>query len=437
MNIALSRRAMLRRSAAAVAGVWTAARSSRAAVKSANEKLNIAFIGVGGRGAANLSIIAGLGENVVALCDVDEERAAASFAKFPKAKKYHDFRRMLEEMEREIDAVVVSTPDHTHASPSVMAMRMGKHCFCEKPLAHNVYECRLMAKIAEEKKLVTQLGTHHHAKESHRRIVEIIQAGVIGPVREAHAMIGGSRGGGERPTDTPPVPPHLHWDLWLGPAPYRPYHPDYVPYKWRFWWDFGTGETGNNGVHTLDIPFWALNLGLPHTIEAHGPPVHPETSPKSMTVHYEFAARGEMPPVTLHFYHSATPPPALDEKNLPEWKPTKWKPTVLFIGEKGTLAADLSNWKLLPESKFRDFQPTPTIPPSVGHHREWVNACKTGGPTTCNFQYGAALTEMVLLGNVAYRTGKKLRWDAAQMKATGCPEADRFLKETYRPGWPL
>jgi len=436
MNI-VSRREMLRRSAATVAGMWAARSTLGAPVKSANEKLNIAFIGVGGRGAANLSIIAGFGDNVVALCDVDDERAGTAYAKFPKAKKYYDFRRMLEEMDRDIDAVVVSTPDHTHATASVMAMRMGKHCFCEKPLAHNVYECRVMAQVAAEKKLATQLGTHHHAKESHRRIVEIIRSGVIGPVREAHAMIGGSRGGGERPTDTPPVPAHLQWDLWLGPAPYRPYHPDYVPYKWRFWWDFGTGETGNNGVHTLDIPFWALNLNHPLTIEAHGPPVHPETSPKSMTVRYEFGARGDRPPVTLHFYHTATPPPALDEKNLPEWKPAKWKPTVLFIGEKGMLAADLSNWKLLPESKFRDFQPTPTIPPSVGHHREWVNACKTGSPTTCNFAYGAALTEMVLLGNVAYRTGQPLRWDPAKLKATDCPSADRFIKETYRPGWPL
>lgn len=437
MNIIVSRREMLRRSAAAAAGMWAAQYAVGAETKSANEKLNIAFIGLGGRGAANLSTIAGFGDNVVALCDVDDERAGKAYEKYPKAKKYFDFRRMLEEMDRQIDAVVVSTPDHTHASPSVMAMRMGKHCFCEKPLAHNVHECRLMAQVAAEKKLVTQLGTHHHAKDSHRRIVEIIRSGVIGPVREAHAMIGGSRGGGERPTDTPPVPAHLQWDLWLGPAAFRPYHPDYVPYKWRFWWDFGTGETGNNGVHTLDIPFWALNLRHPITVEAKGPPMHAETSPKSMTVRYEFGARGDMPPVALHFYHCASAPAALDEKNLPEWKPGKWKPTVLFVGDKGMLAADLSNWKLLPESKFRDFQPTPTIPASVGHHREWVNACKTGGPTTCNFDYGAALTQMVLLGNVAYRAGQKLRWDPSKLKATDCPAADRFIKEPYRAGWPL
>jgi len=233
----------------------------------------------------------------------------------------------------------------------------------------------------------------------------------------------------------------LQWDLWLGPAAFRPYHPDYVPYKWRFWWAFGTGETGNNGVHILDVPFWALNLRAPTTIESEGPPVHAETSPTRMTVRYEFAARGDMPPVTLHFYHCATPPPALDEKKLPEWKqPAKggWKPLVSFVGEKGVIVADWSRFKLLPESKFRDFQmPAPTIPASVGHHREWVDACKTGSPTTCNFDYGGALTEMVLLGNVAYRAGQKLQWDATSMKATGCPTADRFIKEKYREGWPL
>ena len=272
----LSRRQVLRKATLAGVGIWSCGGNVRAEQKSPNEKLNVAVIGVGGRGRANL--MAAAGENIVALCDVDEQRAGDAFAKFPRAKKYHDFRKMLDEMDKQIDAVIVSTPDHTHAPPSVMAMKMGKHCYCEKPLTHSVYESRVVAEVAAEKKLATQMGTQHHARSSHRRVVELIRSGVIGPVQECHVWIGGSRGGGERPTDTPPVPPHLNWDLWLGPAAYRPYHPDYVPYKWRFWWDFGTGETGNNGCHIMDIAFWALKLRHPTTVEATGRRCWPKTS---------------------------------------------------------------------------------------------------------------------------------------------------------------
>jgi predicted dehydrogenase len=436
-----TRREMLRNTTLASLSMWAAGQTRSAIARSTNEKLNVACIGVGGRGAANLNAVAREGENIVALCDVDEERAGSAFDRFPKARKYYDFRKMLDEMEKQIDAVVVSTPDHTHAGPSVMALRMGKHVYCEKPLAHNVYEARLMAQVAAESKVATQLGTQHHARSTHRRVVELIQSGAIGRVREAHATIGGNRGGGERPTDTPPVPSRLNWDLWLGPRPWRPYHPDYVPYRWRFWWDFGTGETGNNGVHILDLPFWALKLRHPETIEASGPPVHPETSPKSMTVRFRFPARDEMPPVALHFYHSKTTPAAMAENKLPEWRPDilgDWTPRVSFVGEEGMLVADLSHWKLLPESKFADFgMPEPTIPESIGHHKEWITACKAGSPTTCNFDYGGALTEMVLLGNVAYRAGRKLEWDPMNLKATNCPDADPYVQETYREGWTL
>ena len=276
----LSRRRVLQNAALAGVGVWGYGRKVRAQQNAPNNKLNVAVIGVGARGRANLMAVARENENIVALCDVDEQRAGDAFDKFPKAKKYHDFRKMLDEMDKQIDAVVVSTPDHTHAVSSAMAMRMGKHCYCEKPLSHSVHESRVMAELAAEKKLVTQMGTQHHARSSHRRVVELIRSGAIGPVRECHVWIGGSRGGGEHPTDTPPVPHHLKWDLWLGPRPYRPYHPDYVPYKWRFWWDFGTGETGNNGCHIMDIAFWALDLRHPISIEAEGPPVHTETSPR-------------------------------------------------------------------------------------------------------------------------------------------------------------
>jgi predicted dehydrogenase len=404
-----------------------------AAGKAPSERLHIAFVGIGGRGRANLLTIAREKENVVALCDVDEERAGDSFGMFPKARRFHDFRKMLDEMHRDIDAVVVSTPDHTHAPASVLAMKLGKHCYCEKPLAHSVYEARLMADVAAEKKVATQLGTQHHAKNAPRRTVELIRSGAIGPVRECHTWIGGSRGGGNRPSETPPVPSHLKWDLWLGPRPDRPYHPVYCPYGWRFWWDFGTGETGNNGVHILDIPFWALKLRHPLTVEAEGPPVHAETSPKHMHVRYAFAARGEMPPVDFHFYHAEEGPPLLAEHGLPHWEFG-----ALFIGTKGMLLATFDKFRLLPEEKFSDFRmPLPSIPDSVGHHREWIHSCKTGSPTTCNFDHGGALTEMVLLGNVAYRVGKKLDWDPEKLEARGCPEAGPYIREEYRTGWTL
>ncbi len=436
MTNRLSRREMLRKTALAGVGLWAAPRRIWADSKSPNEKLNIGIIAVAGRGRANTDKV--IGENIVALCDVDDRYLRIAAKRFPKAKKYYDFRKMLDEMDKQIDAVVVSTPDHTHAPASVMAMKMGKHCYCEKPLTHSVYEARVVAETAAKKKVATQMGTQHHASDSHHRVVELIRSGAIGPVRECHVWIGGNRGGGERPTDTPPIPPYLKWDLWLGPAPYRPYHPAYVPYKWRFWWDFGTGETGNNGVHIMDLAFWALNLRHPISVEAEGPPVHPDTTPRWMTVHYEFPARGELPPVKMMFYHAKDGPPILAEV-LPKNDVPKWSSGVLFVGPKGMLLASYGKWKLLPESReTRDFQPPQrTIPDSIGHHKEWIVACKTGSPTTCNFDYSGALTQAVLLGNVAYRAGEKLQWDAVNLKATNCPEAERYIKEKFRKGWTL
>ncbi len=428
----MTRREMLRRTALGGVGLYLS-RNSWASGQSPNERLNVAFVGIGGRGRANLLTIAREKENIVAVCDVDEERAGDSFQMFPQAKKYHDFRKMLDEMRKEIDAVVVSTPDHTHAAPSLMAMKLGKHCYCEKPLAHCIHEARTMARVAAENNVVTQIGTQHHAKSTPRRVVELIQSGAVGPVRECHVWIGGNRGGGERPEETPPVPAHLKWDLWLGPRPYRPYHPAYAPYHWRFWWDFGTGETGNNGVHIMDYAFWALKLRHPETVGSEGPPVHPETSPKWMHVRYTYPSRDDMPPLELHFHHVKDGPSILAEHKLPHWESG-----VLFVGEKGMLLTTYDKWKLFPEEKFKDFRmPLPTLPDSRGHHREWIDACKRGVPTSCNFDYAGALTEAVLLGNVAYRAGKKFRWDAANLKAVGCPEADPFIREEYRKGWTL
>ena len=238
----------------------------------------------------------------MAICDVDERILAAAAKKYPKAKTYVDFRKMLAEMEKSIDAVMVSTPDHTHAPAAAMAMRMGKHCYCEKPLAHTVYEARVLAQLAKEKNLVTQMGTQIHAEDNYRRVVELVQAGAIGPVSEVRVWCKVKYGGVKRPTETPAVPEDLHWDLWLGPAPFRPYHPCYVPFRWRNWWDFGTGGLGDFGCHLMDLPFWALKLRHPTTIEAEGPPVDPESSSPGLTVHYEYAARGDLPPVKLTWY---------------------------------------------------------------------------------------------------------------------------------------
>ena len=427
----VTRREMIRSSALAGVGAWLSGHA-RASLGSPgpNEKLNIAVIGCGGRGASNLSSVKS--ENIVALCDVDERRAAASFARYPRAKKYHDFRKMFDQMENQIDAVVVAAPNHIHAPASVMAMRMGKHCYCEKPLTHSVYEARLMAKLASEKKLATQMGTQIHASDNYRRIVEWIKSGAIGPVSECHIRLAGGGAASDRPKQTPPVPSGLHWDLWLGPAPHRPYHPCYVPHDWHYWWDFGGGAFGNMGCHYLDLAFWALDLRHPTTIETEGSPVHLESTPQQFTARYEFAARGQLPPVALTWDHGRKRPPFWEKHKIPDWA---WG---VFVGSKGMVLASYNKRMLWPESQFAEFEdPEPVIPASIGHHKEWITACKTGSPTLCNFDYSGALAETVLLGNVACRAGKKLRWDAVNMTSTNCPEADQYLSREYRNGWSL
>jgi len=404
-----------------------------------SEKLNIAGIGVGGRGAADVNDAAS--ENIVALCDVDEKRAAQTFELYPEAKQYKDFRKMLDEMHNKIDAVVIGTPDHTHAPAGVMAMKLGKHCYCEKPLTHSVYEARIMAEIAREKKLVTQMGTQIHADSNYRRVVELVQTDAIGPVREVHVWMGANFAGPPKPTDMsqpdapsgrPPVPETLDWDLWLGPASYRPYNSAYAPFGWRYWWNFANGQLGDFFCHYCDLAFWALKLRHPLTVEAEGP-VHPESAALWTIARQEYPARGELPPVTLTWYNGGGYPAFVKENNVPQWSNA-----VLFIGSEGMLIADYNKHQLLPEEKFADFKPPePFIPDSIGHHREWVEACKTGGPTTCNFDYSGALTEAALLCNVALRTGKKLTWDAKNLKAIGCPEADVFIRREYREGWTL
>jgi len=276
-----------------------------------------------------------------------------------------------------------------------------------------------------------------HAGTNYRRVVELVQSGAIGKIDEVHVWVDGGISPGDRPKETPPVPEGLNFDLWLGPAPVRPFNPAYVPFHWRGWWDFGNGTLGDMACHYMDLPFWAMGLRVPKTIAAEGPPVHPESCPRWMIVHYEYEAHDKQPAMKLTWYNGDKRPPQFDQ--LPKHKDgSSWGSGVLFVGSKGMLLADYGNYQLLPEKDFEGFTPPPkSIPDSVGHHREWVDACKSGGVTTCNFDYSGALTEAVLLGNVSYRCGKPLHWDAKKLKATNAPEADKFIRHQYRDGWTL
>ncbi len=430
------------RTAVAAAGVLAAPAFLRG--RNLNEKLNIAIIGAGGRGASNMGDVAS--ENIVALCDVNARALDAANSKFPNAKKFADFRKVFDHA-NEFDAVVVSTCEHTHAFATMLALKQGKHVYCEKPLTHNIWEARQIREAAAQAKVATQMGIQIHATENYRQVVELVQAGVIGTVREAHVWV--SRAWGlqskeaaahdivfvtERPTESEPVPAGLDWDLWLGPAPVRPFHSVYFPGpKWYRWWDFGNGTMSDLGSHWNDLPFWALKLEAPLTIEAAGPPPHAEIAPATMSATYEYAARGNMPAVKLTWYQGDMKPEIWKSGGIPQWGDG-----CLFVGDQGMLLASYDKHTLLPESNFADVKrPAPTIARSPGHHAEWLRACKTGQPTSADFQYSGWLTEANHLGNVAFRTGKKLQWDAAALRVTNAPEADKFIRREYRSGWVL
>ena len=432
-----SRRTFVQASAAVGAAVFLPR-----SVFGANERLNVACVGVTGRGGEDMDGVSR--ENVVALCDCDERNlaVAAKKAEVAKAKQFVDFRRMLEEMGDGIDAVVVGTPDHTHAPVALMAMRMGKHVYCEKPLAHNVREIRLMREVAKEKELATQMGTQIHAGDNYRRVVELIKAGAIGTVRRAHNWVptsySGSQNNVKRPQGNPLVPKGLHWDLWLGPAPERPYHPDYHPFWWRGWWDFANGALGDMACHHMDLPHWALDLRDAVSIESRGPEYDPQVAPKWQVVDFRYPARGQQPPVHLTWYHGGRRPEELEEIEAKLEKKQRWNAGTLFAGDKGMLLADYEKHVLLPEEQFKDYQrPEKSIPKSPGHHNEWIKACKTGSPTLCNFDYSGALAETVLLGCVAHKAGQKIEWDAKAMKVTNSAGANRFLRRDYRKGWEI
>ena len=440
----LTRRQFTQRVAGAAAGILAAPAFLRG--QNLNSKLNIAIIAAGGRGRGNAEGVSG--ENIVALCDVNERALAATAERFPQARKETDFRKLFDQPQ-DFDAVVVSTCEHTHALATMLALKHKKHVYCEKPLTHDVWEARQIRLAAAEAGVTTQMGIQIHAGENYRRVVELIQSGTIGAVRQVHVWV--SRAWGwqskeaaeknrdivfvtERPRGEMPVPAGLNWDLWLGPAPYRPFQEVYFPGpKWYRWWDFGNGTMSDLGSHFNDLPFWALKLDYPRTIEASGPPPHPEIAPASMQATYEYGPRGELPPVRLTWYQGEEKPEIWQQGGIP-----KWGDGHLFIGDKGMLLTDYGKYLLLPEKDFAGFQPPdPFLPRVASHYADWLEACKSGTKSSADFEYAGWLTEANHLGNVAYRVGKKLEWDPVKLCATNAPEADPFLHGEYRQGWEL
>ena len=430
MQTHINRRGFLQTSTALGIAVSSGTLLKPSRVLGANERLNIGVIGVGGRGAGDLAEVAH--ENIVALCDVDEGRLDAAAAKHSSAKKYVDYRKLLEQ--DDLDAVVVATPDHHHAPATVRALRRGLHVYCEKPLTHTVAEARLITKLTAEKKLATQMGTQNHEHPGYLRLVELLQSGAIGNVSEVHVIT--DRPGRwwpqglERPTDKPSVPSGLHWDLWLGPASDRDYNAAYVPFKWRGWWDFGCGAVGDMAIHLMDPTFWALQLGGPVKVSSQGPERHADSAPKWMETKFEFGQRGESPPVDVYWYEGETTPREEIARELP-------MNGSLFIGDQGRIAIEHGgNPKLLPEDNFADFKgPDSYLPTSPGHHQQWIDACKTGSRTGSPFTYAGPFTEIVLLGNVAYRVGETIEFDPSSMKVTNVDRANEYLAKQYRKGW--
>lgn len=477
-----SRRDFLSQSLAAGVGVFALSGLTPRVSHAAAEKLRFAGIGVGGKGRSDILQAANHG-SVVAICDIDESNYGLGGAydelvkKGHKPKRYFDFRKMLEEMGKEIDAVTVSTPDHTHAPASIMAMKMGKHVYCQKPLTHSVYEARLMRTTAKEMKVATQMGNQGTAADGLRKAVELVQGGLIGPVREAHVWTNRPVWPQApkivaRPSGTPGIPNHIHWYEFLGPAPDRPYHPAYHPFNWRGWWDYGTGALGDMACHTANMAFMALKLGYPTTISAENGDINPETYPAWARVTFDFPARGSMPPVKFVWYEGQVngkhvlPAPELVKgqgqrpsgpsiyfaenkwyfRSGPDAKPKHVSSGSFLIGEKGVLFSPddygAEGYVVTESGVEKVTNGKPEKLPSNnkgddGMKAEWVQAIRGGPAALSNFDYAAMLTETILLGNVAMRAGKKLEWDGPNLRVTNCPEAAQYIKRQYRQGWEL
>jgi predicted dehydrogenase len=448
----ISRRDFVGGAAAAAAMTFTIVPDHVLAEPPSN-KLNIAGIGVGGRGASDLKGVES--ENIVILCDVDLNRARSTIKRYPKAKIYRDYRRMLDKEAKNIDAVVVATPDHNHAPATLRALRAGKHVYCEKPMAHTIFEARQMTQLARESGLVTQMGIQGHAGEGLRLYWEFIRSGAIGTVREVHVWT--DRAGTKdrpwwpqgigRPKGSAPVPEGLDWNLWLGPARWRPYakfpngrggEATYCPFNWRGWWDFGCGALGDMAVHNSDPAFFVLELGAPTAVEAETSAVNNETFPVWNIIHYEFPAKGSRPAIKMTWYDGGKLPPAPPEL---EGRPLGSN-GILFVGDKGKLLgpSHAGAPRLIPESRMKAYgKPPHMLPRSPGHHKEWIEACKARDPqgAKAGFWYSGPFVEALLVGNLAVRLQKRVEWDSETMRSANCPEADNYITEFYRVGWRL
>jgi predicted dehydrogenase len=456
MSRRATRREFLQVGALAGVGFWIAGdvgADQPARRPGPNDRLNVGVIGAGGRGGDNLRAVART-ENIVALCDVDDDRAAAAYRDFPRATRYHDFRRMLDR-ERTLDAVIVSTPDHQHAIASITAMRLGKHCYCEKPLTHDVWEARQMAEVARRQRVATQMGNQGTSLDRFREGVEVIRSGVLGEIREIHVWTNRPiwpQGMTRRPPQQP-TPAAMHWDLWLGTAPERPYNRAYAPFNWRGWWDFGTGAIGDMACHTMNLPVMALRLCAPTAVSAETrQPVNNESPPEGLTVTYEFPARTapagsheHLNAVRMKWYERGTPPRELFLGALGEGQRPPGS-GCLIVGANATLYSPSDyggEYHLLPAERFRGYRPpTPTLPRVGGHHhQEWLRACKGGPAAMSNFpDYASLLTEIALLGNVAIRAGEhggRIVWDSERLRVTNNEAANRFIRREYRRGWTI
>jgi predicted dehydrogenase len=427
MEYRLNRRTFLM----GAAGLALAPTVARAA---STDKVRIGVIGVGGQGEFSWSSLAD--QEIVMLCDVDLARTAKAKQTFPNAEVVQDFRRVIDR--NDIEAVVVATPDHWHAIPSVWAMQSGKHVYCEKPLAHSVHECRVVEETARKHNRVTQMGTQIHAGSNYRRVVELVKAGAIGTVRKVDVWCDRQPEPGHRSSTGIP-PSTLDYKMWVGPAEYRPYDPNIVPFHWRWWWEFGGGVLADMACPFMDLPHWALDLRYPERVSATGTqfPNADNTVPVEMRVEYSYPSRGSQPPVHLTWWHGTSGP--RDEQGHVR-NVEGFRSGVLFHGTEGELVADYGSHKLLPEAKYADYKrPEPTIPDSIGHHKEWINAIRNGGPTTCNFEYSGALAETVNLGNVAFRLGREIEWNARRERITNVrrEEWEPLIQPEYHNGWKL
>jgi predicted dehydrogenase len=449
----ITRRKFLGQSAAAAAGLMVVPRHilGGKGYTPPSDTLNIGCVGVGGMGSTDVRKVSS--ENVIALCDVDDTMIA-NFLKsdrndpekldmYMKARKYRDFRIMLDK-EKDIDAITVTTPDHNHAVIAMTAMKMGKHVYVQKPLTHTVKEARMLAETAKKMNIVSQMGNQGHAGEGARLINEWIWDGALGDVREVHCWTNRPiwPQGIEAPKEIPSVPSTLDWNIWLGPAPFRPYHPAYAPFSWRGWWDFGTGAIGDMGAHIMDQPFWALKLGYPKTIQASSTVFTEDSYPIAEVITYEFSARENMPPVKLTWYDGGLMPPRPADLEAGRMMGDSGG-GVLFVGDKAKLMCSTygENPRIIPESKMKEYRrPEPSIPRSPGIQAEWIEAIKAGKKSTTDFSYSGALTETMLLGCIAVRMEEYktiLEWDPVKMEFPNLPEANQYVHKEYRSGWSL